>query len=86
MKTHRQMLKLAAVAAVSLTMVAQASPSMASEKGRNTLLGAGAGAAGGALLTHGSVGGTLAGAAVGGLIGNSTGHHHHHRRYDRHGH
>ncbi|MHB8286000.1 MAG: glycine zipper 2TM domain-containing protein [Caulobacteraceae bacterium] len=82
MTSQMNILKLAAVAAVSLTMVAQASPSMASEKGRNTLLGAGAGAAGGALLTHGSMGGTLAGAAVGGLIGNSTGHHH--RNYRRH--
>jgi osmotically inducible lipoprotein OsmB len=83
MKTQMNALRLAAVAAVSLTMIAQSSPSMASEKGRNTLLGAGAGAAGGALLTHGSIGGTLAGAAVGGLIGNSTGHHHHHS-YRRH--
>ncbi len=83
MKTQLNALRLAAVAAVSLTMIAQSSPSRASEKGRNTLLGAGAGAAGGALLTHGSVGGTLAGAAVGGLIGNSTGHHHH-RSYRRH--
>jgi len=40
-----------------------------SEQGRNTALGAGAGALGGAVLTNGSGLGTIGGAAVGGVIG-----------------
>ncbi|QQX84288.1 glycine zipper 2TM domain-containing protein [Cupriavidus necator] len=39
-------------------------------KQRNTAIGAGAGAVGGAILTEGSALGTLGGAAVGGVIGN----------------
>lgn len=37
---------------------------------RNTAIGAGAGAVGGAVLTGGSTAGTLGGAAIGGVIGN----------------
>jgi osmotically inducible lipoprotein OsmB len=40
-----------------------------SRKERNTAIGAGAGAVGGAVLTGGSAVGTLGGAAVGGVIG-----------------
>jgi osmotically inducible lipoprotein OsmB len=40
-----------------------------SRQGRNTAIGAGAGALGGAVLTNGSGIGTVGGAAVGGLIG-----------------
>lgn len=40
-----------------------------SKQQRNTAIGAGAGAVGGAVLTNGSTLGTLGGAAVGGLIG-----------------
>jgi len=40
-----------------------------STQGRNTALGAGAGALGGAALTGGSALGTVGGAAVGGVIG-----------------
>jgi len=40
-----------------------------STQGRNTAIGAGAGAVGGALLTGGSAVGTVGGAAVGGIIG-----------------
>ena len=36
---------------------------------KNTAIGAGAGAVGGALLTNGSALGTIGGAAVGGIIG-----------------
>ncbi|QBY54668.1 glycine zipper 2TM domain-containing protein [Cupriavidus oxalaticus] len=39
-------------------------------KQRNTVIGAGVGAAGGAALTHGSAAGTLGGAALGGVVGN----------------
>lgn len=40
-----------------------------SEQGKNTAIGAGVGAVGGAVLTGGSALGTLGGAAVGGVVG-----------------
>ncbi|MEH2921460.1 osmotically-inducible lipoprotein OsmB [Samsonia erythrinae] len=40
-----------------------------SKRDRNTAIGAGAGAVGGAILTDGGTLGTLGGAAIGGLIG-----------------
>ncbi len=40
-----------------------------SRQDKNTAIGAGAGAVGGAVLTDGSAAGTLGGAAVGGVIG-----------------
>ena len=40
-----------------------------SERDKNTAIGAGAGAVGGAILTGGSAVGTVGGAAVGGVIG-----------------
>lgn len=40
-----------------------------SEQSRNTAIGAGVGAVGGAVLTGGSALGTVGGAAVGGVIG-----------------
>lgn len=39
---------------------------------RNTAIGAGVGAVGGAVLTKGSAAGTIGGAAVGGVIGHET--------------
>ena len=44
-----------------------------SEQNRDTAIGAGVGAVGGAVLTGGSTLGTVGGAAVGGLIGNQVG-------------
>ena len=44
-----------------------------SKRDRNTAIGAGAGAVGGAVLTDGSALGTLGGAAVGGIIGHQVG-------------
>ena len=44
-----------------------------SHRERNTAIGAGAGAVGGAILTGGSVGGVVGGAAVGGIIGHEVG-------------
>ncbi len=41
-----------------------------STRGKNTALGAGIGAVGGAVLTGGSAIGTVGGAAVGGVVGN----------------
>ncbi|WP_435529022.1 glycine zipper 2TM domain-containing protein [Herbaspirillum seropedicae] len=44
-----------------------------SQRDKNTAIGAGAGAVGGAILTGGSGLGTVGGAAVGGVIGNQVG-------------
>lgn len=44
-----------------------------STQDRNTAIGAGAGAVGGAVLTGGSALGTVGGAAVGGVIGHEVG-------------
>jgi osmotically inducible lipoprotein OsmB len=44
-----------------------------STRDRNTLIGAGVGAVGGAALTGGNAVGTVGGAAVGGFIGNQVG-------------
>lgn len=41
-----------------------------SQRDKNTAIGAGVGAVGGAVLTGGSTMGTVGGAAVGGVIGN----------------
>jgi len=42
-----------------------------SHRSQNTVVGAGVGAVGGAVLTGGSAVGTVGGAAVGGLVGHS---------------
>lgn len=44
-----------------------------SPREKNTAIGAGVGAVGGAVLTGGSAAGTVGGAAVGGVIGNQVG-------------
>lgn len=51
----------------------------ASKKTRNTLIGAGIGAAAGAMLSNGDAWGTIGGAAAGGLIGNAVTKDRHHR-------
>lgn len=59
-----------ATAAVVITLALSLSAcSNMSKRDRNTAIGAGAGAVGGAVLTDGSALGTLGGAAVGGIIG-----------------
>ena len=61
-------LKMAAVVlAVAVAMSLSACSNM-SKRDRNTAIGAGAGAIGGAVLTDGSALGTLGGAAVGGIF------------------
>lgn len=62
----------AAVLAVTLVMSLSACSNW-SKRDRNTALGAGAGAIGGAVLSDGSALGTLGGAAVGGVIGHQVG-------------
>lgn len=65
--------KMAAVVlAVTVAMSLSACSNM-SKRDRNTAIGAGAGAIGGAVLTDGSALGTLGGAAVGGIIGYQVG-------------
>ncbi|HEX7386293.1 MAG TPA: hypothetical protein VF285_03325 [Castellaniella sp.] len=61
--------KLASGAVVIIALVGLSACSGMSRQGRNTAIGAGVGAAGGAILTGGSTIGTLGGAAVGGIIG-----------------
>lgn len=65
--------KMAAVVlAVTVAMCLSACSNM-SKRDRNTAIGAGAGAIGGAVLTDASALGTLGGAAVGGIIGHQVG-------------
>ncbi|MFC0225873.1 osmotically-inducible lipoprotein OsmB [Serratia aquatilis] len=61
-----------ATLAITLAVLASGCADM-SKRDRNTAIGAGAGAVGGAVLTNGSAVGTVGGAAVGGLIGRQVG-------------
>jgi osmotically inducible lipoprotein OsmB len=60
------------VTLIGVTLVAFSGCADMTPKQRNTAIGAGVGAVGGAVLTEGSALGTLGGAAVGGVIGNVT--------------
>lgn len=62
----------AAILAITLAMSLSVCSNW-SKRDRNTAIGAGAGAIGGAVLTDGSTLGTLGGAAVGGIIGHQVG-------------
>ena len=63
------------ICTVATTMlVAMSGCSDMSRQDKNTAIGAGAGAVGGAVLTGGSTIGTVGGAAVGGLIGHEVDH------------
>ena len=62
----------AAILAITLAMSLSACSNW-SKQDRNTAIGAGAGAIGGAVLTDGSTLGTLGRAAVGGIIGHQVG-------------
>ncbi|HEY9459689.1 MAG TPA: glycine zipper 2TM domain-containing protein [Paralcaligenes sp.] len=63
-------IKRATVCALTATVLLSLSAcSGMSRQGRNTAVGAGVGAVGGAVLTGGSTLGTLGGAAVGGVVG-----------------
>jgi osmotically inducible lipoprotein OsmB len=66
MKNLQKSARIVVVAIVFISLVGCADMS---RQGRNTAIGAGAGALGGAVLTNGSGIGTVGGAAVGGLIG-----------------
>jgi osmotically inducible lipoprotein OsmB len=71
MKTPHQTPSRWLALASALTLVAglSACSGMTTQE-RNTAIGAGAGALGGAVLSGGSPAGTLGGAAIGGVIGN----------------
>lgn len=58
------------VALFAALAMAAMNPAAASDKTTNTILGAGIGAAAGAVLTQGDTLATLGGAAAGGLLGN----------------
>jgi len=64
-KTQRLVLS----AAVALALLGLEGCAGMSAQDKNTTIGAGAGAVGGAILTGGSPVGTVGGAAVGGIIG-----------------
>lgn len=69
MKTNKT---LCAVAACALLLTLGACSGMSTQQ-KNTAVGAGVGAAAGAVLSGGSVLGTGVGAAVGGMLGNEAG-------------
>ncbi|WP_258195692.1 glycine zipper 2TM domain-containing protein [Nitrosomonas ureae] len=67
-------MRIIIVSATFLTMIViLGGCSGMSTRDRNTVLGAGIGAVGGAVLTNGNTIGTVGGAAVGGVIGNQIG-------------
>lgn len=66
MVTNKRLVTVALSITLALSLSACADMS---KQQRNTAIGAGAGAVGGAVLTNGSTLGTLGGAAVGGIIG-----------------
>ena len=70
MKTSHRSLTIAFTLAGALALGAC---SGMSQRDKNTAIGAGVGAVGGAALTGGSALGTVGGAAVGGVIGNQVG-------------
>ncbi|NYT78066.1 glycine zipper 2TM domain-containing protein [Alcaligenaceae bacterium] len=61
--------RIASAAVIAMMLASLGACSGMSRQGKNTAIGAGVGAAGGAVLTGGSALGTLGGAAVGGVIG-----------------
>lgn len=66
----KNMKRVSTVTLSAVLLLAVAGCSNMSKRDRNTAIGAGVGAVGGAILTDGSALGTVGGAAVGGLIGN----------------
>ena len=66
-------IKLSAALLAATLLVGLSACSGMSRRDRDTAIGAGVGAVGGAVLTGGSAVGTVGGAAVGGVIGNQGG-------------
>lgn len=69
MNRFNAMQKCALSAVVAAMLLGLGACSGMSTQDRNTAIGAGVGAVGGAVLTDGGVVGTVGGAAVGGIIG-----------------
>ncbi len=67
--------KFAVTLTSAIIVLSLASCSNLSSRDKNTIIGAGIGAAAGAVLTGGSGIGTAGGAAAGGIIGNQVGKH-----------
>jgi len=65
--------KIAINSLVVIALFSMSACSGMSTRDKNTAIGAGVGAVGGAVLTNGSALGTIGGAAVGGVIGNQIG-------------
>jgi osmotically inducible lipoprotein OsmB len=65
----RMTTRLITLSGTALLLLGMAACSGMSTQDKNTAIGAGAGAVGGAVLTGGSALGTVGGAAVGGIIG-----------------
>ncbi len=63
----------ATIATAAIALISLSGCSGMSARDRDTAIGAGVGAVGGAVITGGSAVGTVGGAAVGGLIGNQIG-------------
>lgn len=64
--------RAAGVMVIIMTTLSVTACGNMSHRDRNTAIGAGVGALGGAVLTDGSTLGTLGGAALGGIIGHQT--------------
>lgn len=69
----KTMQKFAVSAAAAVMLLGLVGCENMSTRDRDTAIGAGVGAVGGAVLTGGSAVGTIGGAAVGGVIGNQVG-------------
>lgn len=70
MKTMNRLTLYAVTGAILISLSACGGMS---RQGRNTAIGAGVGAVGGAVITGGSALGTVGGAAVGGVVGHEAG-------------
>ncbi len=69
----KTMQRFAATTVAGAVLLGLAGCAGMSDRNRDTAIGAGIGAVGGAVLTGGSALGTVGGAAVGGVIGNEVG-------------
>lgn len=69
MHTLHPLIRLTGTAMLAMASLTLAACSGMTKQEKNTAIGAGVGAIGGAILTGGSTAGTVGGAAVGGVIG-----------------
>ena len=69
MHTLHPLIRITGTAMLAMASLTLAACSGMTQQEKNTAMGAGVGAIGGAILTGGSTAGTVGGAAVGGVIG-----------------